>query len=262
MVLSVDPSCNHHKAAVAQGIFAGGQADQLIAVDRRNPGLIEGHALDRGFITADADLSPERRLTGGNGAGLATYRELITNMATKASPDGNALPIVLSRHFIKLKNDLVSEGVLPESDNFEQELKKKVYLLLSELEGDVGGFDFARVLGEYYSASIRDDSEKKSACLRWLRGEFSTKTEAKCALGFQVSVIIDDDNWYNFVKLFALLSVLTAVSIVIIVLQREKYKMVLRELKEDKSNVEFTLSTFMFVAMTLIIGVVNLWTSL
>lgn len=169
--------------------------------------LIRGHALDRGFITADADLSPERRLTGGNGAGLATYRELITNLATKASPDGNALSIVLSRHFTKLKTELVSEGVLPESAEFESELKKKVYLLLSELEGDVGGFDFARVLGEYYSASIVDDSEKKSACLRWLRGEFSTKTEAKMALGFQVSVIIDDDNWYNFIKLFALLSV-------------------------------------------------------
>ena len=60
--------------------------------------LIRGYALDRGFICLDADLSPERRLTGGNGAGLATYRELMTNMAIKASPDGGALPTVLSRH--------------------------------------------------------------------------------------------------------------------------------------------------------------------
>ena len=169
--------------------------------------LIRGNALDRGFITADADLSPERRLTGGNGAGLATYRELMINLATKASPDGNALPTILSRHFTRLKTELVEEGILPESRLFESELKRKVYLSLSELEGDVGGFDFARVLGEYYSASISDDSDKKSACLRWLRGEFSTKTEAKAALGFQVSVIIDDDNWYSFIKLFALLSV-------------------------------------------------------
>ena len=57
--------------------------------------LIRGHALDRGFITADADLSPERRLSGGNGAGLATYRELMINLATKASPDGGALPVIL-----------------------------------------------------------------------------------------------------------------------------------------------------------------------
>lgn len=169
--------------------------------------LIRGYALERGFICADADLSPERRLTGGSGAGLATYKELMINMASKSSPEGGALSVILSRHFTSLKTALVSEGILPDSPIFETELKKRVYVTLSELEGDVGGFDFAGVLGEYYMASLRDDSEKKSACLRWLRGEFSTKTEARVALGFHVSSVIDDDNWYNFIKLFASLSV-------------------------------------------------------
>ncbi len=169
--------------------------------------LIRGYALDRGFLCADADLSPERRLTGGNGAGLATYRELLINLASKASPDGGALPIVLSRHFTKLRTELVGEGIEPDTEEFCAELRKRVLLTLSELEGDVGGFDFARVVGEYYIASINDDAEKKSNCLRWLRGEFSTKTEAKSALGFSVSCIIDDDNWYNFIKLIAALSV-------------------------------------------------------
>lgn len=168
--------------------------------------LIRGYALDRGFICADADLTPERRLTGGSGAGLATYKELLINMASKASPDGGALPSVLSRHFTKLKTDLVSEGILPTDDRFENELKKRVYSTLTELEADVGGFDFAGVLGEYYMASLRDDAEKKTACLRWLRGEFSTKTEARNALGFSVSTVIDDENWYNFIKLFASLA--------------------------------------------------------
>ncbi|MBQ9085492.1 MAG: ATP-binding protein [Clostridia bacterium] len=167
--------------------------------------LIRGYALDRGFICADADLSPERRLTGGSGAGLATYKELMINLASKASPEGGALPTVLSRHYTKLRTELIEEGIMPEDPAFESKLKAKVYVTLSELEGDVGGFDFARVLGEYYTASITENSEKKSACLRWLRGEFSTKTEAKNALGFSVSCIIDDDNWYSFIKLFALL---------------------------------------------------------
>ncbi len=169
--------------------------------------LIRGYALDRGFICADADLSPERRLTGGSGAGLATYKELMINLACKASPEGGALATVLSRHLTKLKNDLIAEGLMPESAIFETELKKRVYLTLSELEGDVGGFDFARVLGEYYMASIRDAADVKTACLRWLRGEFATKTEASAALGFRVSTVIDDDNWYNFIKLFSSLSV-------------------------------------------------------
>jgi hypothetical protein len=169
--------------------------------------LLRGYALERGFICADADLSPERRLSGGNGAGLATYRELMTNVACKASPDGGALATVLSRHFTKLRTELVAEGVEPETEEFVKALRKKVFATLSELEGDVGGFDFARVLTEYYNASMVDDNDKKSACLRWIRGEFATKTEAKSALGFQVSTIIDDDNWYNFVKLLSSLSV-------------------------------------------------------
>ena len=169
--------------------------------------LIRGYALDRGFICADADLSPERRLTGGSGAGLATYRELMINLSSKASPDGGALPTILSRHLTKLKTDILSEGIMPESEIFEFELKKRVFLMLSELEGDVGGFDFAKVLGEYYMASIREDGEKKSAALRWLRGEFANKTEASGILGFRVSTVIDDNNWYDYIKLVASLAV-------------------------------------------------------
>ncbi len=169
--------------------------------------LIRGYALDRGFICADADLSPERRLTGGNGAGIATYRELMINLASKASPDGGALSSIFSRHLTALRTELVSDGMQPDTAQFEAELKKRVYLLLSSLEGDVGGFDFAHVLGEYYMAAINDDADKKSACLKWIRGEYSTKTEAAQTLGFRTSTIIDDDNWYNFLKLFATLSV-------------------------------------------------------
>ena len=169
--------------------------------------LIRGYALERGFLCADADLSPERRLTGGNGAGIATYRELMINIASKVSPEGGALQTVLSRYFTKVRTELISDGILPDSVSFEGELKKRIYSTLAELEGDVGGFDFAKVLGEYYLATMNDQAEKKSACLRWIRGEFANKTEAISALGFRVSTVIDDDNWYNFIKLFAALSV-------------------------------------------------------
>ena len=168
--------------------------------------LVRGYALDRGFITADADLSPERRLSGGSGAGLATYRELMSNLATKACPDGGAIQTVLSRHLTTLKNELIAEGILPDDPKFNTEIKKRAYLSLSSLEESAFGFDFARVLGEYYSAAVSDNTERKSACIRYLRGEFANRTEAKGALGFSVSAIIDDDNWYDFIKLFASLS--------------------------------------------------------
>ena len=169
--------------------------------------LLRGYALDRGFITADADLSPERRLTGGSGAGIATYRELMINLATKASPEGGAIATVLSRYLTSLKTELYGQGITEDSPEYRASLSSKVMTTLRELEGDVGGFDFARVLSEYYLADDDDASGKRTACLRWLRGEFSTKTEAQSALGFKVSTVIDDDNWYNYVKLLSSLSV-------------------------------------------------------
>ena len=169
--------------------------------------LVRGYALEQGFLCADADLSPERRLCGGSGAGLATYRELMIHLSSKAFPDGGALAGILSRHFVKLKSELVEEGYEPDTEPFVRALQKKVHATLQRLEGDVGGFDFARVLGAYYTASIREDEEKKSAALRFLRGEYTTKTEAKSALGFSVSTVIGDDNWYDFIKIFSSLSV-------------------------------------------------------
>ncbi len=169
--------------------------------------LVRGYALERDFLTADCDLSPERRLYGVGGA--ATYRELMKNLASKTSPDGAALSKIILRWIGQIKNQLLEDGISPDSPDFSRELNKRINLSLSELEFLVGGFDFARVVTEYYKASMsdgEDSSRVASACLRWLRGEFATKTEAKRELGFSVSVIIDDENWYDFLKLWAALS--------------------------------------------------------
>jgi hypothetical protein len=171
--------------------------------------LIRGYALERDFLTADCDLSPERRLCGSGHGGISTYRELMKNLASKSSPDGAALSKVISRWIGKLRSELVGSDISPDSPSFERELAKKINAELSELEFFVGGFDFSRVIFEYYKASISDSEDanaKMSACLCWMRGEYSNKTEAKRALGFSVSVIIDDDNWYDFLKLWAVLS--------------------------------------------------------
>ncbi len=168
--------------------------------------LIRGYALERGFLTADADLSPERRLYGTGGSGVATYRELMKNLASKASPDGGALPRILARWITELQNAVLESGVSAEDAAFSDALNRRVLDTLREMEFLVGGFDFSRVIVEFYRAYTSGDDEKKSAALRWLRGEYATKTEARHDLGFAVSVIIDDDNWYDFLKLWAALS--------------------------------------------------------
>lgn len=171
--------------------------------------LIRGYALERDFLTADADLSPERRLYGSGGSGVATYRELMKNLASKASPDGGALPRIIARWIGQLQDDLTHEGVSLDSPAFAEQLNRKVADVMRELEFLVGGFDFSRVVTAYYRAYLSDGADtqsRMSACLRWLRGEYTTKTEARAELGFPVSVIIDDDNWYDFLKLWAALS--------------------------------------------------------
>lgn len=167
--------------------------------------LIRGYALERDFITADADLTPERRLYGSGGSGVATYRELMKNMASKSSPDGGALSKLIARWISGFQSELAAKGLTPDSSGFVTALNAKIFSELHEIEELVGGFDFAKVVSEYYAAYREGNEDKKSACIRWLRGEYSTKTEARSQLGFSVSVIIDDDNWYDFLKLWATL---------------------------------------------------------
>ena len=161
--------------------------------------LIRGYALERDFLTADADLSPERRLYGTAGSGVATYRELMKNLASKAAPDGGALPRVIARWIGNLQADV---GEDPDGSK----LRAAVQGTLRDVEFMVGGFDFARVISTYYAAYLEGNDAVMSACLCWLRGEFTSKVEARRALGFHVSVIIDDENWYDFIKLFAVLA--------------------------------------------------------
>lgn len=149
---------------------------------------IRTHAMGRDFVVADADLSPERRLQGNQGQGLATYKELIRNLSTKTRPEGGALPLVLERWARNL-----SEGAAD-----PQVPLKAALAPIREL---VHGFDFCRVLEAYYAAYLEGDEERQALCAKWLRGEYRTKTESKSELG--INACIGDDDWYEYLKLFA-----------------------------------------------------------
>lgn len=166
--------------------------------------LVRGFSLEKGFICADADLSPERRICGAKGTGVATYRELIKNLSSKASPDGGALSQIIVKWLSELQAEVAAAGFEIGSKDFISELNRHIYSLARELESGIGGFDFATVLTTFYKAYLSEDEEKKSACMRWFRGEYSSKTEARHALQVQIGTIIDDDNWYEYIKLFAL----------------------------------------------------------
>lgn len=163
---------------------------------------IRNYVMDRGFIVADADLSPERRLQGTKGQGLATYRELISNLSTKTKPEGGALTLILDRWISAVQTEVVEEtGLSPDDPALAAATDKKIYAVTASVSELVHGFEFAKLLSSYYRSYVDGDDETKAKVVRWFRGEYSTKTEAKEALG--VNMIINDDDWYDYLKLFA-----------------------------------------------------------
>ena len=158
--------------------------------------------MDKNFVVVDGDLSPERRLQGTKGQGLATYRELIQNLATKTRPEGGALTLILDRWINSVQTQVATETGLSDDDpQFVENTDKKIYAVISSLSELVHGFDFAKLLNMYYHAYLDNDDETKAKVIKWFRGEYTHKTEAKQELG--VNIIISDDDWYEYLKLFA-----------------------------------------------------------
>ena len=163
---------------------------------------IRNYVMERGFIVADADLSPERRLQGTRGQGLATYRELIGNLSTKTKPEGGALTLILDRWISAVRSEAVQEtGLSPDDPALYAVAEKKIYAVTASVSELVHGFEFGRLLSVYYKASIGGDDETKAKVARWFRAEYTLKSEAKEALG--INLIITDDDWYDYLKLFA-----------------------------------------------------------
>lgn len=163
---------------------------------------IRNYVMAKNFVVLDADLSPERRLQGTRGQGLATYKELVRNMATKTKPEGGALSLILDRWISNVQQEVMAESQLGMTDPALTKLvEKKISSVIYSLNEMVHGFDFARLLTLYYQAHVSGDDENKAKVLKWFRGEYNTKTEARQELG--VNIVITDDDWYEYLKIFA-----------------------------------------------------------
>ena len=163
---------------------------------------IRNHAMGRNFVVADADLTPERRLHGTKGQGLATYRELIGNLSTKTRPEGGALTLVLERWISNVQAQVsMGSGLAPDDPAFAAEVERAIMGQIQQLQELVHGFDFARLLTLYWRAHLEGDDETKGNVIRWFRGEYRTKSEARADLG--VNIVITDDDWYDYLKLLA-----------------------------------------------------------
>ena len=155
--------------------------------------VVRSIALEMKLVTITADLSPDRRIYASGGQGRNLYSELMRNLATRNKPEGNAITNVVER-FITLARQ--------EADNQGKTVSLIIQRRLSELTELVGGYDFSKVIEAYWSGHESDNDELKANAIRWLRAEYTTKTDAKKDLG--VRTIISDASFYDSLKLLSL----------------------------------------------------------
>ena len=155
--------------------------------------LIRLVALEKGLVVLSADMAPDRRLHATGGQARSLYAEMTRNASTRTRPEGGAMASIVER--------FASQAVR-EAETGDQEPGDVIREKLSDLEELTGGYDFATVIARYWEGFETGDEELKSAALRWLRAEWSTRTDARKALG--VRTIIDDANVYDQLKLLAM----------------------------------------------------------
>lgn len=154
--------------------------------------LIRSIALERNLVAINADLSPDRRLHATGGQARSLYAELMRNIATRSKPDGGAMAAVVEKFVSSALAEARTAGLAVED---------VIRARLASLQELVGGYDFAQVIEAYWRGHDNANEELKESALRWLRGEYTTKTDARTHLG--VRTIVGDANVYDQLKLFA-----------------------------------------------------------
>lgn len=154
--------------------------------------LTRAVALEKRLVATNADLNPDRRLHASGGQARSLFNELMKNISTRSKPEGNALESIVQRFISTARTEAEQAGTTAEV---------KIREKLGELQEMVGGYDFADVVAAYCRGFEESNPTLCSDAIRWMRGEFSTKTDARNALG--VRTIIGDDQIYDHLKLFA-----------------------------------------------------------
>ena len=169
--------------------------------------LLNTVALKQKFVVANADFTPDNRLYSNDGKGVALYSALMDNVAIQTKPEGGALPTLMEKWIEQIVAKTAEENKISlteiRNEQYLKLIQTNIMKTINEIT-DVGGFDFGMVVMKYYEGYIKDDEQLRRNALKWLKGEYRTKTEAKQDLG--VREVINDLNYYdmlkNFCKLF------------------------------------------------------------
>lgn len=154
--------------------------------------LVRSIALEKRMVTVHADLSPDRRLHAASGQARGLYAELMHNMSTRARPEGGALASVVERFVTQALTEARATG---------KDTQAVIRSRLDSLAEMTGGYDFAEVIARYWQGYDSGAEQLRTDAIRWLRGEFATRADARAALG--VRAIVDDAAFYDHLKLMS-----------------------------------------------------------
>jgi hypothetical protein len=161
--------------------------------------LVRARAADLGFVVMNADLTPSNRLRGSNGEGIRTYRQLIASTSFKGMMDGGAAEALVQSWLVKLKSDVAEELGCKPSDVTVREMETQIRDGTSAMSHLPFYSDFLKVVVKYYVRM--NGGHDVSEAMRWLNGECNSITDSKETVG--VASCVKDDNWYDFLKLWA-----------------------------------------------------------
>lgn len=208
--------------------------------------LIRHVALRQRFAVADADFTPERRLYANDGKAVALYTELVKNLSIATRPDGGALQVIIDRWVSEIQtqvaNQLNLQGAAFNDPRLVQGVYAAIRTAMVQVEHMSGGYDFAEVINAYYRGYVEDNDALMKAALRWMRGEYQTRSDARRDLG--VREIIHDGNWYDYLKVMA--TFVTAIGYAGLVVNLDEainlYK--ISHAQNRNKNYEFILSIY------------------
>lgn len=169
--------------------------------------LLNTVALKQKFVVANADFTPDNRLYANDGKSVILYSAIMDNIAIQTKPEGGALQTLLEKWIEQVISKTAEENHIPlmeiRNDQYLELIQNSIMKTVNEIT-EVGGFDFGSAIVKYYEGYIKGDELLRRNALKWLKGEYTTKTEARQDLG--IREIINDSNYYdmlkNFCKLF------------------------------------------------------------
>ena len=163
---------------------------------------IENLALSKNFVVSTIDLNPSRRFYASDRKAVNLYSSIIENLKTKNARTGNVIELIIeewiSSIFAKLSADRGYELKDLMAGLYKDEVLGVILETLAKFKAVGLSYELGQAICRYYEGFISNDRILKLKAIRWIRGDITTKTEAKKDLC--INEIINDDNYFEAIK--------------------------------------------------------------